>query len=134
MASLGPNDRTRNPFAESIAQVAIETLKTIAASPEAVAAIREILCPSQAPELVSDAGLRSKKQTATALGVSVSTVDRLTREGMPVAAHVGDCRRYDLGACQTWLANRGKRPTKAPTNGTRIDVSDVAEAARLVSR
>ncbi|MDP9037367.1 MAG: hypothetical protein M3O50_21425, partial [Myxococcota bacterium] len=59
------------------------------------------------------------------LAVSLATLDRLTREGMPIAAHVGDARRFDLEACRAWLAVRGKRPTKAPKSNRTIDLGDV---------
>jgi phage terminase Nu1 subunit (DNA packaging protein) len=41
--------------------------------------------------------------------VSASTIDRLTREGLPIAAIVGDARRFDLAACREWLASRASR-------------------------
>jgi hypothetical protein len=101
--------------------------------PDVVEAIRAV---TEAPTSEAEPAdrLRTKRELAMALGVSVSTIDRLTREGMPVAAHVGDARRYDVAACRAWLGARGKRPTTAPRSGREPDIDDVIEAAGLVRR
>lgn len=96
----------------------IEAARALALSPPAA--------PQEPPRLLS------KTDLAKRLGISRSTVDRLTREGLPVAAHVGDSRRYDLPECRAWLASRGKRPTRAKIKmSDDIDVSDIAAAAGL---
>ncbi len=100
--------------------------------PDVVAAIRSAMAPTT--ESIPADRLLSKKEVALVLGVSASTVDRLTREGLPVAAHVGDARRYDFEACKAWLARRGKRPTRAPRSEVEICVDDIAAAAGLVRR
>ena len=85
------------------------------------------------PAVNAPPSLLSKKKLASTIGVSVSTIDRLTHEGMPIAAHVGDARRYDLDACRSWLSARGKRPTKAPSRSTLRpgDLDEVARSAGL---
>ncbi len=96
---------------------------------ELAAAERETEAPTAMPAPEPD-GLLSKKQLAKRLDVSTATIDRLTREGMPIAAHVGDARRFDLDACRAWLGARGKRPT-TPRTEPKIDVDDVIDGAGL---
>jgi hypothetical protein len=132
MQKIQPAEQTRNPLAKAIAQVAIEALEIIASNPEAVAQLRAIVGAAQAPAQVVDAdGLLPKQKIAKALDVSVATIDRLTREGMPIAAHVGDARRFDLDACRAWLAARGKKPTTAPKKAHDVDIDDVLHGAGL---
>ncbi len=128
------NEQHDSNLVSTIAQVAIEALKKTAADPEAAAAVRRIFAVNQPTPEPRPQGLMAKKQIAEALGVSSATVDRLTREGLPVAAFVGDCRRYELDACRAWLAGRGKKPTKAPKREPEVDVDDVVAAAGLVPR
>ena len=85
-----------------------------------------------APAVNAPGALLTKKELATTLGVSTATVDRLTREGLRIAAYVGDARRFDLEACRTWLTARGKRPTKSPPRSTsRSELDEVARSAGL---
>lgn len=49
--------------------------------------------------------LLSRKAAATALGVSVATLDRRVAEGLP-SVRVGSVPRFDLAACRDWLATR----------------------------
>lgn len=75
--------------------------------------------------------LRTRDELARAVGVSLATIDRLTREGMPVEI-VGNGKRYHVGRCREWLATRGrKRTTETKKNVDDIDISDVVEAAGL---
>jgi hypothetical protein len=105
--------------------------------PDVAAAIQTLTAATPAAATAATAdlpgGLLSKAALAKRLDVSIATVDRLTREGLPVAAHVGDGRRYDLAACRAWLATRGKRPTKAPKRDT-VDIADVVDGSGLVRR
>lgn len=39
--------------------------------------------------------------------VSLAQIDRLTRVGLPYVP-VGDLRRFDIGICRAWLAERGQ--------------------------
>lgn len=74
--------------------------------PEVVAALRGAFANDIEPEADPDR-LLTKAELAKRLAVSVSTVDRLTRSGMPVAAIVGDHRRYRIAEVEAWLAERG---------------------------
>jgi hypothetical protein len=72
--------------------------------------------------------LRDRRELAHHLGVSPATVTRLTAEGCP-CTYVGDSPRYDIGAVCAWLAERGRRGTKAgPSKHERIP------GVRLLSR
>lgn len=130
LRSAGP---PRNQIAEAIARIAVDVLEILTSDPTTIAKLRTLA--SQEPEAgpQADAGLLlSKAALARKLSVSVATIDRLTREGMPLAAHVGDSRRFDIEACRAWLATRGKRPTKSPPKVEQtVDIDDVARAAGL---
>jgi|CZKU01.1.fsa_nt_gi hypothetical protein len=128
MKTVDATEPTRNPLGEFLGAAFAFALR----QPEVIAAIREVTT-SKPPELVSDGDrLLAKRELARKLGVSPSTVDRLTRDGLPIAAHVGDARRFDLAACRAWLAARGKKATKAPASARAVvDVSDVIEASGL---
>jgi excisionase family DNA binding protein len=71
--------------------------------PDVIEALRATFSAKAEPPVDPDA-LLSKAQLAKKLAVSVSTIDRLTARGMPVAAHVGDHRRYRLADVEAWLA------------------------------
>jgi hypothetical protein len=70
------------------------------------------------PHLAAAAELLTRDELARALRVSPQTVDRRTREGMPVV-YVGDLPRFDLAKCREWFANEGaqKRGAPAPLSG-----------------
>ncbi|HXX68453.1 MAG TPA: hypothetical protein VEK07_14790 [Polyangiaceae bacterium] len=122
------SDPLVNPLARILGDVVVQVLRR----PDVIEAIRAVAAPSAPVEPVER--LLSKKGIATALGVSQSTIDRLVREGMPVAVFAGESKRFELDACRQWLSQRGRRPTTAATNGTHreIDVSDVIARAGLV--
>jgi hypothetical protein len=112
-------------------------LVRVAQRPDAVAALVALRDALAAPAAVAadpDA-LLSKAALAKKLAVSVATVDRLVREGLPVAVHVGDARRFRLEQCRVWCASRGKKPTKARAKkgAADINVDDVLEGAGLVA-
>jgi excisionase family DNA binding protein len=105
-----------NQFAELLAEGIILAIK----HPEFAATLRGIVTPTPTPE---PEGLLAKPRAAKALGVSVSTLDRLVKEGAP-AHHVGARRRFDIAELRAWLASRGRKPT-TPKPSDRVDVSDV---------
>lgn len=53
------------------------------------------------------ARLLTPRELAAELGVSVDTIERRAREGLPHVL-VGTRRRFDAGACRAWLAARPK--------------------------
>jgi hypothetical protein len=63
------------------------------------AAARAVEAQRPAPEYLT------RQRLAEALDVSVSLIDRMTREGMPCVL-VGDSRRYRLPDVHAWLAAR----------------------------
>lgn len=113
-------------LAEQLADLLADAFVRAAQRPDVVAAVRAAFA-EPAVVAADPEALLSKAQLAKKLAVSVATVDRLVKEGMPIAAHVGDARRFRLEQCRAWCATRGKRPTKAKaTKGAAdIDVSDV---------
>jgi hypothetical protein len=115
----------RNPIAELLADV----LALALTRPEVIEAARAILAP-RPPVEVDAPGLLSKGQLARALHVSTATIGRLDVEGMPHTI-VGTRHRYDVDACRTWLASRGRKPTKAKPSDRDVDVSDVLASAGL---
>jgi hypothetical protein len=130
MGTLGPKDDARKQLVEHGGQLLGDMLVAALRRPDVVAAIQALTDNQPAVAADEPGALLSKAALGKRLDVSVATVDRLTREGMPVAAHVGDARRYDLETCRQWLAARGKRPTKAPKRDT-VDISAVVEGAGL---
>ena len=72
--------------------------------------------------------LRTRADLARALGISVATVDRNTRAGMPCVI-VSTRRRYDLAVVREWLEGRTGRPAAA--GGDPPDTIDVRNVARL---
>jgi hypothetical protein len=49
--------------------------------------------------------LLDRKSVARELGVSIATIDRLVREGMP-HVRVGDCKRFELDRVLDWIRRR----------------------------
>lgn len=132
MGNLRPEDVARNALVASGGQLLGDVIVAALRRPDVVEALRALSAPHpSAPAPDDGERLLPKKRIASTLGVSVATVDRLTREGMPVAAHVGDARRYDLEACKAWLAARGRRPTKAQKKADDVDIADVIDSAGL---
>ena len=81
-------------------------------------------------------GLVDKRTAAKAVGVSMPTLDRLTREGASVHA-VGARRRFDIAELRAWFTARGRKPTKASASTAKdddIDVDDIIAAAGLRRR
>jgi hypothetical protein len=66
-------------------------------------ALAELLPPPAAPE--RRPALLDRKAIATELGVSVATVDRLCRDGMPFV-RLGDSKRFELARVLEWARNR----------------------------
>jgi hypothetical protein len=132
MGTIRPEDVARNALVESGGQLLADIVIAALRRPDVMEALRALnAAPAAAPD---GELLLSKQRLAKALEVSVATVDRLTREGMPIAAHVGDARRYDLDSCRSWLAARGKRPTRAPKRAADVDIGDVVDGAGLAVR
>jgi hypothetical protein len=112
-----------NPFAELLAEGIILAIK----HPEFAATLRGIVAtPATPPE---PEGLLAKPRAAKALGISVSTLDRLVIAGAPVH-HVGARRMFDITELRAWLAPRGRKPT-TPKPSDRVDVSDVLARSGL---
>jgi hypothetical protein len=116
-------------LADQIAEVLAGAIVRAVQRPEVAAALRAIVGP--VPPAEEPDALLAKGALAKRLDVSPSTVDRLTREGMPVASYVGDARRYDVAACRAWLAARGRKPTRAAKPANEVDVDDVLAANGL---
>jgi hypothetical protein len=57
------------------------------------------------PEAKQGPVLVDREDLATALKVSVPTVDRLREKGMPTIM-IGDCPRFEIAACVEWLRTR----------------------------
>jgi hypothetical protein len=81
-------------------------------------------------------GLVDKATAARAIGISVATLDRLTRAGAPVTT-VGARRRFDIPELRAWVKARGRRST-AVVPSTKImdrqlesEVDELARAAGL---
>jgi hypothetical protein len=78
-----------------------------------------LLVPAETPPQVAPAPapapvpLVDKRELARLLDVSVATIDRLARSGMPFQP-VGDARRFDIAACRAWLADHGKHAAVPP--------------------
>jgi hypothetical protein len=73
--------------------------------PDVIEALRAAFAAKAEAKGDPDA-LLSKAQLAKKLATSTSSIDRLTRDGMPVAAHVGDQRRYRLADVLAWMRER----------------------------
>jgi predicted DNA-binding transcriptional regulator AlpA len=112
-----------NPIAELIA----EALVTALTRDEVITALRGIVATPATPR--EPEGLLAKPRAAKALGVSVSTLDRLVKEGAPVH-HVGARRMFDIAELRAWLSARGRKPT-TPKPSDRVDVSDVLARSGL---
>jgi len=126
MKNVVPGASPRNPIEQLLSDAIADALTR----PEVIAALREVL-PRPQIEVPAAPRLLTKAALATALSVSKSTVDRLTVEGMPIAAHVGDARRFDLVSCRAFLAERGHRPTRAHRTNVDVDVREIANDAGL---
>lgn len=120
----GPPD-PRNPIVALLGEAIAFALR----QPGVLDALREATAPTAPAVTPKTTGL-TKKELGAALGKSVSSIDRLDREGAP-HTFCGDTKRYDLEAYRTWLSARGKRPTKAAPPSNDVDISDVADAAGL---
>lgn len=57
------------------------------------------------PDQAKDRTLLDRAGLGRALNVSVATIDRLARSGLPFD-RVGEVRRFDLVAVRAWLASR----------------------------
>jgi excisionase family DNA binding protein len=51
------------------------------------------------------------RQAADALGVSLSTLERLTRSGQIPAAKIGRCTVYGVDALRAWVASQSEGGT-----------------------
>jgi hypothetical protein len=112
-----------NPIADLLA----DAIAIAVQRPEIIAALRAVTAPAPAAEA---RGLVAKADAARALGVSVSTLDRLARDGAPVHT-VGGRRRYEVRELRAWLDDRGQRSTRATPTNDRVDVDDVLARAGL---
>ncbi len=90
-------------------------------------AVRETLA-ERAPTK-AETPLVDRHELARLLGISAATVARMTAEGMP---HVfaGASPRYAAEEVRAWLAERGRKGTKAPMRKAEVSVAGV----RLLSR
>lgn len=71
-------------------------------SPDELRTLAASLAPLVAVELSKVAApLLSRSQLAQRFGVTVATIDRYVRKGMPVH-HIGD-KRFDASECLTWI-------------------------------
>jgi excisionase family DNA binding protein len=112
-----------NPIADLLA----DAIAIAVQRPEIIAALRAVTAPAAPAEA---RGLVAKAEAARALGVSVSTLDRLARDGAPVHA-VGGRRRFDVSELRTWLDARGQVSPRATPSSDRVDVSDVLTRSGL---
>lgn len=103
------------------------TLRVRASQLAAIAAIFRAPVALAMPPAPS--GSLVKAELAKALRVSLATVDRLVREGMPCEL-VGARRRFDLEACRVWLAARGRKSTASPAPRAEDDSIDVTRVTR----
>lgn len=110
MDQVIPRATTCNPIASALSPIAIGIILAIANDPAAIAATRKILgIEDNAPEPIDPDARISKAQLARKLSVSVSTIDRLDREGAPFA-YLGDQKRYRFDDYVAWYEARGKKP------------------------
>jgi hypothetical protein len=82
--------------------------------------------------------LINKKDLAHALGVSIASVDRLSRDGRIPWVPVGDVRRFDLEAVRQALRAQAPGPVKAdgpptPSSASACDDAPIP-GVRLLSR
>ncbi|MGA7123793.1 MAG: helix-turn-helix domain-containing protein [Polyangiaceae bacterium] len=115
------NSSTRPP-AVVVVTLSIDELRALVRD-----VVREALT-QQAPA-ASAAPLVDRHELARLLGVSAATIARMTAEGMP---HVfaGAAPRYAADEVRTWLAERGRKGTKAASRSAPSSVAGV----RLLSR
>jgi len=98
-----------NPKEFLLAQVA--ALRAQADALEALAESMRDLDKREEPER-PETVLLDRQRMARALDVSLPTLDRLRREGLP-AVFIGDSPRFEIEAALAWLRNRenlGKDP------------------------
>lgn len=88
--------------------------------------MREVLA-EQAPSGVTSP-LVDRHELARQLGVSPATISRMNAEGLP-HLFAGASPRYALDEVRAWLAERGRRGTKAPAAKR-----EVIAGVRLLSR
>jgi|HubBroStandDraft_2_1064218.scaffolds.fasta_scaffold344784_2 hypothetical protein len=73
-----------------------------------------------------------KQQTAKAIGVSTTTLDRFVTEGAPVH-HTGARRMFDVSELRAWLDARGKRATSSkPSQNVDVDSALAGASLRVV--
>jgi hypothetical protein len=114
-----------NPLAELLA----DAIALAITRPDVIAAVRAVSPHAPIADTIPGA-LVAKVDAARALGVSVSTLDRLARDGAPVHT-VGGRRRYDVSELRVWLDARGQVSPRATPSSDRVDVFDVLERSGL---
>jgi excisionase family DNA binding protein len=117
---------------QSLSEQIADALELAVQRPRVIAALHAALRAVSAPSSVDPApgSLVAKADAARALGISVSTVDRLARDGAPVH-HVGGRRRFDVAEFRTWLDSRGQRSPSAKPVKDSIEVDDVLRGSGL---
>jgi hypothetical protein len=126
MPNLRPNDDPRNLLAGFLSSVVATTLR----HPDVIEAARALFA-APTPPVEPEAGvLVAKSGAARALGVSVSTLDRLVAEGAPHST-IGGRKRFDIGELIAWSNARGQRPANVKSSKDSTDVSDILEAHGL---
>ena len=108
---------------------AISTLRAIRALTDAVLHEDPLPTVSHAEPEPEPEGLASRGKTANVFGFSLSTLDRLCRDGCPYLI-VGTRRRFDLAQVRAWFAARGSKPT-TPEGQIDPEVARLARASGL---
>lgn len=111
------NCPAQNSLAALLGPFVREFVVAVASDPVTLEYVAKIVAAVQAPQPAPEdpSRLLSKGELAKKLSVSSSTVDRLTGDGMPIAAYVGDSRRFDLAACRGWVEQRGEKASTPKT-------------------
>ena len=87
----------------SVASLVLRDLvAALESNPELAGRLRAVLASDAEP---AGPTLLDRNGLASALGISLGSLDRLRREGMPVL-RVGDAPRFVLADCVAWLQRR----------------------------
>lgn len=86
----------------------------------------DLLADKIAARLKPPPTLVTKEELARALRVSMATVNRLCRAGMP-RRHIGDMPRFELAECQEWALSHGEQATKTADVPARSPANDDAD-------
>ncbi|MBL8720119.1 MAG: helix-turn-helix domain-containing protein [Myxococcales bacterium] len=97
------------------------------------ATVRRAVAEAMAQHATQPNHALTRRETARALGISLPTLDRLVRAGLP-REFAGARSRFSLATVRAWLATRGREAVPKSPPRTKVGSGDDIDAAGLLGR